>query len=110
MVKDMEMIAKAGALDPQQLMLSDEKSMWGSDIYVAVSKEVPGANMERISGTFLTKVFEGDYSKTGGWVKEMQAFVESKGKKTKKLYFFYTTCPGCAKAYGKNYIVLVAQV
>jgi hypothetical protein len=28
----------------------------------------------------------------------------------KKLYFSYTTCPACAKAYGKNYVVLFAQV
>jgi hypothetical protein len=66
--------------------------------------------MERIPGTFLTKAFEGDYSRMGYWVKDMHAFVKSKGKRLKKLYFFYTTCPRCAKAYGKNYVVLVAQV
>jgi len=27
-----------------------------------------------------------------------------------KLYFGYTTCPSCAKAYGKNYVVLFAKV
>jgi hypothetical protein len=26
------------------------------------------------------------------------------------LYFFYTTCPKCAKHYGKNYVVAVAKV
>ena len=30
--------------------------------------------------------------------------------RTSCLYFFYTTCPKCAKYYGKNYVVLVAQV
>ena len=25
-------------------------------------------------------------------------------------YFFYTTCPRCAKHYGKNYVVGVAKV
>lgn len=110
MEKDMGMIAKAGALDQDQIMLSDEKSMWGSDIFIAVSKEVPGAKMERISGTFLTKVFEGQYSDMGRWIKEMEKFVESKGRKQKKLYFFYTTCPACAKVYGKNWTVLVAEI
>ncbi len=110
MEKDMGLIAKAGALDQEQLMLSDEKSMWGSDIYIAVSKEVPGAKMERISGTFLTKVFEGPYSNMGKWIKAMEKYVESKGKKLEKLYFFYTMCPSCAKAYGQNYTVLVAKV
>jgi hypothetical protein len=92
------------------LILSDEKSLWGSDIYIAVGKEVPGAEMARVSGTFMSKVFEGPYSQTGKWVKEMAAYVESQGKELKNLYFFYTTCPKCAKVYGKNYTVLLAAV
>jgi hypothetical protein len=24
--------------------------------------------------------------------------------------FYYTTCPKCAKRYGKNYVVLLAQI
>ena len=110
MVKNMEMIKGADALTPQPLMLSDENSLWGSDVYIAVSKEVPQAEMVRISGTFLTKVFEGPYKNAGKWVKEMQAYVKAKGREMKKLYLFYTTCPACAKVYGKNYTVLLAEV
>lgn len=110
MVKNMEKIKAANALTPELLLLSDEKSMWGSDVYIAVSKEVPGAQMEKISGTFLSKVFEGPYKNMGKWAKEMQSFVKSKGKELKKMYFFYTTCPKCAKYYGKNYTVILAHV
>ncbi|NJD54512.1 MAG: hypothetical protein FIB07_16825 [Candidatus Methanoperedens sp.] len=110
MVKNMAKIEAAGALSPEPLLLSDEKSMWGSDVYIAVSKEVPGARMEKISGTFLSKVFEGPYKNMGKWAKEMQGHVKSKGKELKKMYFFYTTCPKCAKYYGKNYTVILAQV
>ena len=28
----------------------------------------------------------------------------------KRMLFYYTTCPRCAKAYGKNYVVLFAEV
>ncbi len=110
MTRNMARIEEADALAPEPLMLSDEKSLWGSDIYIAVSKEVPGAEMVRITGTFLSKAFEGPYSKTDKWVKEMKAYVESEGKELKDLYFFYTTCPSCAKVYGKNYTVLLAAV
>ena len=110
MVKNMEKIQKADALAAEPLMLSDEKSLWGADIYIAVSKEVSGAEIVKISGTFLTKVFEGSYNNMGKWVKEMQAFIKSKGKELKKMYFFYTTCPRCAKFYGKNYTVILAKV
>ena len=45
MVKNMERIKEANALAPEPLMLTDEKSLWGADIYIAVSKEVPGSEM-----------------------------------------------------------------
>jgi hypothetical protein len=40
----------------------------------------------------------------------MLEYVKSKGKTMKRMYFFYTTCPACAKAYGKNYVVILAEV
>jgi hypothetical protein len=109
-VKNMALIEKAGAKEDVQLMLTDENSSWGADIYIHVKKEVPNAQMAKLSGTFLTKVFEGEYKNAGNWAKEMDAFVKSKNKTMKKLYFSYTTCPKCAKAYDKNYVVLFAEI
>jgi hypothetical protein len=106
----MEAIVKADALAPEPVLLSDENSLWGADVYIAVTKDVPGAKMEKISGTFLTKVFEGAYKDVPKWHKEMAQFVKSRGKEAKKTYSFYTTCPKCAKVYGKNYVVLVSEV
>jgi len=108
--KNMNAIAKAGAGLPRQLMLTDENSLWGSDIYIDTAREIPEMEMTKISGTFLTKVFEGSYGNAGKWAKEMEGFVKGKDKEMKKLYFSYTTCPKCAKAYGKNYVILFAQV
>lgn len=109
-VKNMEIIQKADALVDVPLMLSDEKSLFGSDIYINVSKDVPGAAMVKMSGKYLSKVFEGPFQNTGKWVTEMSQYVKSKGKEFKKLYFFYTTCPKCAKFYGKNYTVILAEI
>ena len=63
-----------------------------------------------MTGDFMTKVFEGPYKNAPKWEKEMETFVESKGKHVKKTYFFYTTCPKCAKVYGKNYMVAVTEL
>ena len=40
----------------------------------------------------------------------MAGYVKAKRRELKKMYFFYTTCPKCAKVYGKNYVVLFAKV
>jgi len=93
MVRNMERIAQADALAAEPLLLSDENSLWGADVYIAVSKDVSGAEMARISGTFLAKVFEGPYKNIRQWVQEMKAFVESKAKEIKKLYFFLYHLP-----------------
>jgi len=99
----------AGAKNKESIMLMD-CHLFSTGLYIAVDKPVPGAQMTTLSGTYLSRVFEGGYSKSGTWAKEMGKYVASKGKTMKKLYFSYTTCPSCAKAYGKNYVVLFAEV
>jgi hypothetical protein len=110
MTRNMKLIESAGVKTGSQLVLTDEKSMWGADVYIDVAKEVPGAQMTTLSGTFLTKVFEGPYQNIGKWIKEMEEYVKSKNEKMIKLYFSYTTCPKCAKVYGKNYVVLFVSI
>jgi len=91
------------------VVMSYDTSPWKSEHFFSVSKEVPGEEMVRMTGDFLTKVFEGPYKNAPKWEKEMQNFVKSRGKEAKKTYFFYTTCPKCAKFYGKNYLVAVTE-
>ena len=84
-IRSLEKIVAAQALTPKPLMLSDEKSLWGSDLYIATTRDVPGAEMTTISGTFLTKVFEGPYKNMRKWINEMENYVTQKGKKNKKF-------------------------
>ena len=104
-------IQKADAHNPDEfLVLSIDPSAWTGEHYFSVTKEVPGHEMVKMTGDFLTKVFEGPYKDAPKMEKEMEAFVNSKGRKAKKTYFFYTTCPKCAKVYGKNYMVAVSEI
>ena len=92
------------------IVLSYDPSPWTGEHYFSVSKDIPGQEMVHMSGDYLTKIFEGPYKNIPKWEKEMNAIVKSKGKKVKKIYFFYTTCPKCAKYYGKNYVIAVSEV
>lgn len=103
------MIRAAGARTDTRVILTDENSLWGADVYVEVSKDVPNAKMAAISGTFMTRVFEGPYRNMRVWIDEMKAYVAANGKQIRKMYFYYTTCPNCAKKYGKNYVVILAE-
>ncbi|MEI7616558.1 MAG: hydrolase, partial [Actinomycetota bacterium] len=102
--------ANAKPAEKDQLMLSHELSPWKSELYICVTKEVSGAENVNISGTFMIKVFDGPYNCVPKWIKEMDQYVEDKGKEVKQYYFYYTTCPKCAKKYGHNYVVIFAKI
>ena len=110
MIRCMTKIQDAGAEATEMLILCDENSLWGADVYVAVGKEVAAANTVRLSGRYLTKVFEGPFKDVRKWCAEMKQYVQDKGKPFKKMLSYYTTCPKCAKSYGKNYVVLFAEI
>lgn len=92
------------------VLLSHDPNAWRSDQYLAVTREVPGMEHVRFTGTMLSKVFEGPYREAGKWHSQMIEYAKSQGKDPEKIFFFYTTCPKCAKIYGKNYVVALAQV
>lgn len=102
--------AGARPADKDFLMLAYDPSPWKSELYFSVRKPVPGARNLKISGTFLSKVFDGPYDAVPKWIAEMEKYAASKGKAVKKHYFYYTTCPKCAKKYGHNFVVAFAQV
>lgn len=102
--------ADAALPNEEFLILAYDPSPWKSELYMTVTKNVPNAENIKLSGTFLTKVFDGPYNAVPKWIKSMEEFVASKEKKTKKYYFHFTTCPKCAKIYGKNYAVAFAEV
>ena len=103
-------IEAAGAMQESMIVMTDENSLWGADVYIEVAGDVPGANTATISGTFLCKVFEGPYKNMRNWIASMKDYVSSRGKTIRKMFFYYTTCPKCAKKYGKNYVVILTQV
>ena len=96
--------------DAAFIVLSRDKSAWSAEHLIAVTRRVPGQDMTRLSGRFVTRVFEGPYKNVPKWCRELEASVTESGKRAKDVYFFYTTCPKCAKSYGKNYVVGVARV
>lgn len=108
--RDNAAIENASAYPEDPLWLTEEVSPWGSDIHVAVDRRLPDVEMEAISGTFFTKVFEGPYRDAGKWARAMESEVREKGHELKKLYFFYATCPKCAKHFGVTQTVLFAKV
>ena len=104
-------IEEAGAQDPDRfLVLSRDLSSTEGEHLFQVTRDVPDEEMTRLSGTFLTRVFEGPYRHARDWVHAMEVAAKAAGKKGGRVFMFYTTCPKCAKAYGQNYVVGFIEV
>jgi hypothetical protein len=92
------------------LMLAYDPSPWKSELYVMVNKEVAGAENVRLSGTYVSKVFDGPFNHVPQYIKEMDIYLSGKDKFARKYYFYFTTCPKCARKYGHNYMVAFAEL
>ena len=105
-----EKIDQHGGHVPDGMWLSDHTSRWNMDLYVAVDREIPGADNVTLSGKFISKVYEGAFRNTRTWMQDFEKSAKEQGHKIKNMYLWYTTCPKCAKKYGKNYVVILARV
>jgi hypothetical protein len=103
-------VEAAGASMPGYLCLSDHTSKWNMDLYLAVDQLIPDATNVALSGTFYSRVYEGSFNDTGKWHADFKAAAMAKGLTPGKVYMWYTTCPKCAKKYGKNYVVIIAGI
>lgn len=105
-----EKLTKSGATMPDYLCLSDHTSGWNMDLYMATDKEIAGAENTTFSGKFYSKVYEGPFRDTEKWCKDFDNVAKMKGYTINKCYLWYTTCPKCARKYGKNYVVIIGKV
>jgi hypothetical protein len=70
---------------------------------------VSDAKNTTLSGKFFSKVYEGPFRDTKKWCTDFEKVISEKGFELKKMYMWYTTCPKCAKKYGKNYVVIIVS-
>jgi hypothetical protein len=101
--------AEAGPGD-QFIVLSRELSAWSAEHLFAVTGAVPGLEHTRLSGDYRTKLFEGPFQDAPKWCAAFAGELAADGECAERIYLFYTTCPKCAKAYGKNYVVAIAEL
>ncbi len=111
MARSMKLIRESNAeVKDRYLVLSKDISKWRSYHYFMVSKDVIDMPSADLPGHYFAKVYEGPFQNISGWYKDLSASLADQGMKADEFLAFYTTCPKCAKTYGKNYVVLFARV
>lgn len=92
------------------LVLFADPTPFRSDIYLSVSKKVANTNNTSLSGTFISKVYDGSYNAVPNFIKDMDQYLSEQGKVAKRYYIHYAYCPKCAAKFKKNHMVLFAEV
>jgi len=101
---------KVSSKKDEVLILFYDPSPFKSELFLSVTGKVPNAENVKISGEFISKVFDGAYQDIPKFIKQMEGFLSKKGKTSEKYYIHYAYCPKCAKKYGNNYMILFAKV
>jgi len=112
MTRQMKVMEAAGACPEAAdfLVMTGNDTLWGADVYLAATRDVPGEKMVRLSGTYYSRVYEGPFSRISKWIADYKATLQGMDKPVKELFFYYTTCPKCAKKWGKNYVVIIGRL
>jgi hypothetical protein len=103
-------LIRAGATNPENLSLTEMRTIWKTDLYLAVDKEVPGLKNVEMTGKFLSKSYDADSAEIEKSTGNFMDVSKFKQHTVIKLYTWNTTCPRCAQKYGKDYVVFIAQI
>ncbi|WP_422080970.1 hydrolase [Ulvibacterium sp.] len=110
MVKLAEEAQKLAKDEEDILLLFMDPNAFKSDIFLSVTGTVPNTKNTTLSGTFVSKVFDGPFNSVPKFMKQMDSYLDTSGEKAKNYYVHYAYCPKCAKEKGHNYMVLFAEV
>lgn len=93
-----------------EICLSEHTSKWKMNVYLEVNNEIPGAENIELTGNYVSKAYEGPFRDVSDWQKDFKYWCNTKDYKISRTYMWYTTCPKCAKKYGKNYTVIFGEI
>jgi hypothetical protein len=92
------------------MVLTYDLNAWKGEIYMPVTRAVPGADNVTISGTYFTKVFHGPFKMLPQYVNEMDILLSRRDKLAKRYFFSSAACPRCERKYSENSIVAFAEI
>lgn len=94
------------------LVLTQETGFFSMQMLLELFRPDPKADgVVFFSGSFISHYYEGPYSGLGKAVQELDDYVtKATGLPPKDYFFWYTTCPKCAKERGNPVTVIFARI
>jgi hypothetical protein len=108
----LEIVKKKYYTPSPEFVLSKETGWFSAKMMFPVNKaSTSDPNIEELTGTFVTRGFQGSYSQMGNFIRVFNEQVKQKfGKKPSELYFWYANCPKCAPKQGGPKIIIFGRI
>ena len=108
--KAVQDIESRGVGDEEPLLFQRDEAMLHSTLLVSIKKYVDDLPVETVSGRFYSRLFEGKYSDSGRFAKEVNSDLKLRGLSQVELMFYYPTCADCLMKRGVGQVVVFARV
>jgi hypothetical protein len=92
------------------LLLAHDPSSFKGELYMSITRDIPGANVVKLTGAFFSRVFHGGYGDVPRFLKEMTHSLAANKMRSAKDYVFFPYCPECSKKYGESYVVIISEI
>jgi hypothetical protein len=112
MTNGMELLRTKYKTDYPEFWLAKDTGLFSAKMFFAVNRVNPrDPNVIMLSGTYVTRGFQGPYKNMGNYIRVFMEQVHQKyGLKPKDLLFWYVNCPKCAKKQGGPKIVIFGKI
>jgi hypothetical protein len=103
---------KANAAPPRDsfLLIAHDPSPFRGELFMEITRDIPDADVVKLSGIFYSKVFEASFNEIPVCLKKMKDLLSKNHLVSQKDYVYFPYCPKCSKKYGHKYVVIISQV
>lgn len=105
-----DLLSKRGLLDSVPINFAVNEQARGGTLLIAIKRHVKDLETRAISGQFMSFFFEGKYPERPHWIRQVYRYGRANHLNFQELYFWYATCPTCAKKQGYAQVVIFGKI
>ena len=94
----------------ENMALCEHVSEWKMRLYLAVDKDIYVKNSMKMTGTYYSKVFEGDISNVRKCSNYFDDIIYHKGANESRVYIWYISNKMYKTRDNKNYLVFITRI
>ncbi len=105
-----DLLSRRGLLESIPINFAVNEQSFGGTLLISINRNVKDLETRAISGKFMSFFFEGKYTQRTDWIRQVYRYGRANNLNFHELYFWYATCPTCAKKQGYAQVVIFGKI